>query len=137
MAFNSMAAKTEKMFRARRELLQMGSHELRTPLARLRFAADLIDANSADAKTNRRMAIIQHSIDDLDTIVSEILEYVQNKEELELRSQEWVDVRRTIEPLSLALAEAISVTPPTLPPNKKAAAARFAQYLKTKTRIKI
>lgn len=105
IAFNAMAAKTEKMIRSRRELLQMVSHELRTPLARLRFAADLIDANSADAKTNRRMAIIQHSIDDLDTIVSEILEYVQNKEELDLRSQEWVDVRRTIEPLSLALTE--------------------------------
>jgi two-component system osmolarity sensor histidine kinase EnvZ len=38
-------------------------------------------------------------------LVGEILEYVRNKEELPSRSQEWIDVRKAIEPLSKALAE--------------------------------
>ncbi|MFM8396183.1 MAG: sensor histidine kinase, partial [Pirellula sp.] len=49
--------------------------------------------------------IIHQSINDLDMLVNEILEYVRNKEELPTRSQEWIDVRKAIEPVSNALAE--------------------------------
>jgi two-component system sensor histidine kinase RstB len=104
-ALNLMANKTETLIRSKRELLQMVSHELRTPLARLRFAVDLLEAKSDDAKRTRRIEIINQSINDLDMLVGEILEYVRNKEELPSRSQEWIDVRKAIEPLSKALAE--------------------------------
>jgi len=104
-ALNLMANKSESMIRSKRELLQMVSHELRTPLARLRFAVDLIESKSDDAKRTRRMEIINQSINDLDMLVNEILEYVRNKEEFPTRSQEWIDVRKAIEPFSKALAE--------------------------------
>ncbi|MFM9062523.1 MAG: ATP-binding protein [Pirellula sp.] len=104
-ALNLMANKSESMIRSKRELLQMVSHELRTPLARLRFAVDLLESKSDDAKRTRRMEIIHQSINDLDMLVNEILEYVRNKEELPTRSQEWIDVRKAIEPVSNALAE--------------------------------
>ncbi|MFM7516130.1 MAG: hypothetical protein ACKO3V_04250 [Pirellula sp.] len=51
------------------------------------------------------MEIIHQSINDLEMLVNEILEYVRNKEELPTRSQEWIDVRKAIEPVSKALAE--------------------------------
>jgi two-component system sensor histidine kinase RstB len=104
-ALNLMANKSESMIRSKRELLQMVSHELRTPLARLRFAVDLIESNSDDVKRTRRMEIINQSINDLEMLVNEILEYVRNKEEFPTRSQEWIDVRKAIEPFSKALAE--------------------------------
>jgi len=104
-ALNLMANKSESMIRSKRELLQMVSHELRTPLARLRFAVDLIESKSDDAKRTRRMEIINQSINDLEMLVNEILEYVRNKEEFPTRSQEWIDVRKAIEPFSKALAE--------------------------------
>lgn len=104
-ALNLMANRSESMIRSKRELLQMVSHELRTPLARLRFAVDLIESKSDDAKRARRMEIINQSINDLEMLVNEILEYVRNKEELPTRSQEWIDVRKAIEPVSKALAE--------------------------------
>lgn len=104
-ALNLMANKTETLIRSKRELLQMVSHELRTPLARLRFAVDLIEAKSDDPKRTRRMEIIHQSINDLEMLVNEILEYIRNKEELPTRSQEWIDVRKAIEPISKALAE--------------------------------
>ncbi|MCE2813957.1 MAG: ATP-binding protein [Planctomycetaceae bacterium] len=104
-ALNLMASKTETLIQSKRELLQMVSHELRTPLARLRFAVDLIEAKSDDPKRTRRMEIINQSINDLEMLVNEILEYIRNREELPSRSQEWIDVRKAIEPISKALAE--------------------------------
>lgn len=100
-----MAGKTETLIQSKRELLQMVSHELRTPLARLRFAVDLIEAKSDDPKRTRRMEIINQSINDLEMLVNEILEYIRNKEELPTRSQEWIEVRKAIEPISKVLAE--------------------------------
>jgi two-component system sensor histidine kinase RstB len=104
-ALNLMANKSETLIRSKLELLQMVSHELRTPLARLRFAVDLLEGKSDDPKRNRRMEIIQQSINDLEMLVNEILDFVRNKEELPSRSQEWIDVRKAIEPVSKVLVE--------------------------------
>jgi two-component system sensor histidine kinase RstB len=51
------------------------------------------------------MEIIQQSINDLEMLVNEILDFVRNKEELPSRSQEWIDVRKAIEPVSKVLVE--------------------------------
>jgi two-component system sensor histidine kinase RstB len=104
-SLNLMANKTEGLIRSKREVLQMVSHELRTPLARLRFAVDLLDNKPEDPKSGRRMEIIHQSINDLELIVSEILDYVKNKEEFVVRSQDWIDVRKAIEPVLHAISE--------------------------------
>jgi two-component system sensor histidine kinase RstB len=104
-ALNLMAERTESMIRSKRELLQMVSHELRTPLARLRFAVDLLETKVDDEKRDRRMEIIHHSIDELELVVSEILDYVRNNEEFVVRSQDWIDVPKAIEPVLKVIAE--------------------------------
>jgi two-component system sensor histidine kinase RstB len=104
-AMNLMADKTETLIRSKRELLQMVSHELRTPLARLRFGVDLLETKVDDEKRGRRMEIIHHSIDELELVVSEILDYVRNNEEFVVRSQDWIDVPKAIEPVLNVIAE--------------------------------
>ena len=104
-AMNLMADKTEGLIRSNREVLQMVSHELRTPLARLRFAVDLLETRVDEHKRGRRMEIIHHSIDELELVVSEILDYVRNNEEFVVRSQDWIDVPKAIEPVLKVIAE--------------------------------
>jgi two-component system sensor histidine kinase RstB len=104
-ALNLMASRTESMIQSKRELLQMVSHELRTPLSRLRFAADLLESRPDDPKRSRRLDIINQSINELDTLIAEILEFVKNNEYSPTRSQEWIDVRRVVEPIVKAIIE--------------------------------
>lgn len=104
-ALNLMASKTESMIQSKHELLQMLSHELRTPLSRLRFAVDLLQAKPDDPKRTRRFEIINQSINELDLLVAEILDYIKNKECTPTRSQEWIDVRKAVEPIFKAIHE--------------------------------
>ena len=78
-AFNDMAAHTETMVRAQRELLQAVSHELRTPLSRLRFAIDLIAAAKDDAQRKRWLEALDAATEELDELVGELLAYVRTE----------------------------------------------------------
>jgi len=102
-AMNLMADKTEAMIKSKRELLQAVSHELRTPLSRLKFAVDLLDLKSDGSKHDRRIQIVEQSMNDLESLVSEIIDYVKNQEYGTNDSREWIDVRTTIEPIFLVI----------------------------------
>jgi signal transduction histidine kinase len=98
-AFNLMASKTEASIRAKSELLQMVSHELRTPLSRLRFAAELLYLSQDDHLKQSRMTIIRKSIDNLDAMVDEVLEYVRNEDTDPAKSREKIEIRPSLEPM--------------------------------------
>ena len=102
-AMNLMASKTEAMIKSKRELLQAVSHEFRTPLSRLRFAIDLLDLKTDDPRHDRRVQIVEQSMNDLESLVSEIIDYVKNDEYTTNDSREWIDVGATIEPVSRAI----------------------------------
>jgi two-component system sensor histidine kinase RstB len=91
-AFNFMASRTAASMLAKTELLQLVSHELRTPLARMRFAIELLDTSSTPQEKTQRMAAIHHSVDDLEDIVGEVLEYVGKGGTTALDSQSWLDI---------------------------------------------
>lgn len=98
-AFNLMASKTEASIRAKSELLQMVSHELRTPLSRLRFAAELLYLSKDGHLKQSRMTIIRKSIDNLDAMVDEVLEYVRNEDIDPAKSREKIEIRLSLEPM--------------------------------------
>lgn len=98
-AFNLMAAKTETSIRSKKELLQVVSHELRTPLSRLRFAVELLDVSKDEEVKRSRMMIIRQSIDNLDAIVDEVLEYVRNEETEPSKTREWIEIQPGLEPM--------------------------------------
>lgn len=109
-ALNLMATKTESMIQSKQELLQMVSHELRTPLSRLKFALDLMEMKSDNPKQDRRVQIIHQSMDDLESIVSEIIDYVKNDDQALNQSLEWIDVHEIIQSVS----QLISLETPNL-----------------------
>jgi signal transduction histidine kinase len=98
-AFNLMASKTESSIRSKNELLQVVSHELRTPLSRLRFAVELLDVSKDEEVKSSRMMIIRQSIDNLDAIVDEVLEYVRNEETEPSKTREWIEIQPGLEPM--------------------------------------
>lgn len=98
-AFNLMASKTESSIRSKNELLQVVSHELRTPLSRLRFAIELLDVSKDEDIKRSRMMIIRQSIDNLDAIVDEVLEYVRNEETEPAKAREWIEIQPGLEPM--------------------------------------
>lgn len=98
-AFNLMASKTENSIRAKSELLQVVSHELRTPITRLRFAVELLDVSKDETLKRSRMTIIRQSIDNLDAIVDEVLEYVRNEEEDPAKLREKIEIKPSLLPM--------------------------------------
>lgn len=76
LAFNEMAARTEKMVQSQRELLQAVSHELRTPLSRIQFATEMIRTSGANVP-EERLQSLESAADDLDVLVGELLTYVR------------------------------------------------------------
>jgi len=74
--FNAMAERIQTMMEGRRTLLHGVSHELRTPLARLKFAVELL-ATSEGADRERRITHILDDIEELETLVSELLRYAE------------------------------------------------------------
>ena len=71
-AFDEMAERVTKSFRAERELLANISHELRTPLQRIHIAVDL--AAEGDARMAREsLADIAEDLGELERIVDDVL----------------------------------------------------------------
>ena len=76
-AFNMMATKTQKLMANQKEMLQCVSHELRTPLSKVRFAVDLIRQTNDEKEKEQRLDSIDESIEKMDGMVSELLQYVK------------------------------------------------------------
>ncbi len=74
--FNAMAERIQTMMEGRRTLLHGVSHELRTPLARLKFAIELLETSEGEDRT-KRIGHILRDIEELETLVSELLRYAE------------------------------------------------------------
>ncbi len=74
--FNTMAQRIQWLLQSHRELTQAVSHELRTPLARMRFSLEIL--SSADkADQQRHLTAISTDIDELNTLIDEMLHYAE------------------------------------------------------------
>ncbi len=75
--FNDMAGRIQRSIDAHKELVDAVSHELRTPIARMRFGMDML-ANTEDASDRGRyIESMEADIDELDTLVNELLTYAR------------------------------------------------------------
>jgi two-component system OmpR family sensor kinase len=76
---NDMARRIGSLLEARKHLLHSVSHELRTPIARLEFGLELLgDRHGAgDPSMQHRIAAMSRDIDDLKTLVNELLSLTQ------------------------------------------------------------
>jgi signal transduction histidine kinase len=72
-AFDEMAARVGRTLDDQRELVAGVSHELRTPLARLMFQLEAIEEARDDDERTRHLARAEASVDELNTLVSELL----------------------------------------------------------------
>lgn len=73
---HDMAGRIAALLAARKQLLDSVSHELRTPLARLEFGLELLrqQHGGADAALGPRIAAMETDVDELKTLVSELLD---------------------------------------------------------------
>lgn len=95
IAFNRMAEQLQRLLRTQQEMIHAVSHELRTPVARIRFGIQMIEDLSEDGSPHTMIAKqvygIDQDIDELDTLIDEILTYArlgQEKLQLQFISQD-------------------------------------------------
>jgi len=95
--FNFMAERIQHLIGAHKELTNAVSHELRTPIARLRFAIDMLDDARDDTDRQRYLQNVRADIDELDSLVNELLGYARlDREKPDLRLDDislspWLD----------------------------------------------
>ncbi|NLW04614.1 MAG: HAMP domain-containing protein [Pseudomonadaceae bacterium] len=90
IAFNRMAEQLQRLLRTQQEMIHAVSHELRTPVARIRFGIQMIEDLSEDGSPHAMIAKqvygIDQDIDELDTLIDEILTYARlGQEKLQLQ----------------------------------------------------
>jgi signal transduction histidine kinase len=73
---NLMAGRIESLLDAQRNLLHSVSHELRTPIARLGFGLELLRAR-ADATLEPRIAAMEGDVEELNSLVNELLSMIR------------------------------------------------------------
>lgn len=80
--FNGMSRHIRRLIESQREMTRAVSHELRTPVARIRFGLEILadsdDNDSADKAA--RFDAIDRDIEELDTLIDEILTYARLEE---------------------------------------------------------
>lgn len=89
-AFNHMADQVQRLLRTQQEMIHAVSHELRTPVARIRFGLQMIEDLSEERQPHqqlvRQIQGIDKDIDELDTLIDEILTYARlGQEKLQLQ----------------------------------------------------
>ena len=76
-SFNDMAQKIQQLIASHKELTRAVSHELRTPISRIRFSMEMLETADDKEERNQNILEIHKDIDELDTLVSELLIYAR------------------------------------------------------------
>lgn len=76
-SFNHMAEQIHNLVSIQRELVRAVSHELRTPVARLRFGLEMVESAESDDTRRKYMEGMDGDIQELDTLVDEMLTYAR------------------------------------------------------------
>ena len=74
--FNAMAEKVDRLISGQRDLTNAVSHELRTPIARMRFGLEMLSQNDQQA-SQRHLTGLNTDVDDLESLVNELLHYAR------------------------------------------------------------
>ncbi len=74
-AFNNMAEKTADLIQSQKLLVNAVSHEFRTPVSRVRFRLGMLENSVNKQDWKRYITGISEDIDDLESLVSELLTY--------------------------------------------------------------
>lgn len=98
-AFNRMANRLRGVLIAQRQLLQDVSHELRTPLARVRFGLEMLREEVVEhPRGDHLLSQIDDTIDQLDRLVGELLEYTRLADQDRLLGRnESLDLKEIVE----------------------------------------
>ncbi|MFV1983484.1 MAG: ATP-binding protein [Thiohalomonadales bacterium] len=75
--FNGMAERIKKLIDSHKELTNAVSHELRTPISRLRFGIEMLKRSKDSETTQKYIESMNTDIDELDSLVTELLTYAQ------------------------------------------------------------
>lgn len=76
-SFNDMAQKIQQLIASHKELTSAVSHELRTPISRIRFSMEMLETAGDKEEMHQNILEIHKDIDELDTLVSELLMYAR------------------------------------------------------------
>jgi signal transduction histidine kinase len=75
--FNDMAGRIQQLISSHKELTQAVSHELRTPISRIRFSLEMVHASGNEWERLHYLKEIGQDVDELDSLVSELLIYAR------------------------------------------------------------
>lgn len=92
--FNNMAERIEKLIKSHKLLVNAVSHELRTPISRVRFGLDMLDNSRKEPDRKKYFSGISEDIDELESIVSELLDYAGLDEKSKLVSFEKIETKK-------------------------------------------
>lgn len=112
LAYNRMAEQLQRLLSTQQEMIHAVSHELRTPVARIRFGLQMLEDLSLEKTDNsaalaKQIAGIDQDIDELNTLIDEILTYARlGQEELQLQFE-----RQDALSLAQEIVEAFQRTP--------------------------
>nr|WP_319394631.1 ATP-binding protein [uncultured Desulfobacter sp.] len=76
-SFNDMAGKIQQLIASHKELTGAVSHELRTPISRIRFSMEMLETAKDKEELHENILEIQKDINELETLVSELLMYAR------------------------------------------------------------
>ena len=76
-SFNNMAEQIQRLISSHKELTQAVSHELRTPISRIRFGMEMLETADDEKERHKNISEVNQDVDDLDTLVSELLVYAR------------------------------------------------------------
>ncbi|WP_372767059.1 ATP-binding protein [Pseudoalteromonas sp.] len=88
----AMKERIKHLLDSQRELTSSVSHEFRTPLARLKFAIAMLEDTQSNEQTAPYLASMQADIQELDALVSEMLEFAKLEREKPTLNLEQYDV---------------------------------------------
>lgn len=105
--FNNMADKIGDLIKSHKLLVNAVSHELRTPISRLRFGIEMLNVSNDKADIKKCTSDISEDIDDLESLVSELLTYAVFDQKAEflsfeqIHTLEWINfIISRIEPMA-------------------------------------
>lgn len=102
-SFNKMADRIQQLIKSHKDLTNAVSHELRTPITRIRFGMAMVESAKELPDKTDYLSGIRHDVDELDSLVTEMLTYARFDREspgLELEKHKIVSWFRDIEKYS-------------------------------------
>lgn len=117
LTFNGMSRHIRRLIESQREMTRAVSHELRTPVARIRFGLEMLADCDDHAERGQRLEALDHDIDQLDSLIDEILTFAKLEEGVPEINFEQVDIpelmeqlRRELQPLNAGVSIEVDAT---------------------------